>query len=479
MDSTRAWAMEEFGQGDLGHRARVTRGVSMLATMAARPSGTVHATFRGPAALKGAYRWLERPTVPWDDVATTVHDACALRSAEHALTFMIIDGSSIAHTDHAGTHGVGRVGSDHIGAQGLKSMIALAMTYDGVPLGVAAHALWARGESASKSHAVRALVDKESHWWTTLQAQVETSLANANAATQCWYLMDREADASHVLLRGLEPGVLFTVRAHQNRLLTAQRARRAHLTLHAALETAPPCAHVWLVVPRAHDRPERVACVELRVAHVGVKLRAQWSHRKLGDVPLTAVVAREIASVPQAAKPLSWLLLTSWPVHGADDAVRVVRAYALRFRIEAVHQTWKSSACDVEASELRSFGALAKWATLQLAVAVHVQHTLHRSRTEPDVPADEIFTREELDAAQTLAHAERIPRAPALGTAMTLGYAVALIARLGGYSARHGEGPPGPATFTRGYELVAAVASAFAARRKLRRKPPPPETSGQ
>ena len=112
-------------------------------------------------------------------------------------------------------------------------------------------------------------------------------------------------------------------------------------------------------------------------------------------------------------------------------------------------------------------------------MAVHLQRTLHLSRTQPELPADEIFTRDEIDAAQILGVAHHLAKVPPLGTPLTLATAVELIARLGGYSARRGEGPPGPTAFARGYELVAAVVLAFQTQREIRNKPPSTHSSGQ
>jgi hypothetical protein len=43
-----------------------------------------------------------------------------------------------------------------------------------------------------------------------------------------------------------------------------------------------------------------------------------------------------------------------------DDACQIVRGYCQRWHIEAFHKTWKSGACNVEESQLRS--AAQAWA---------------------------------------------------------------------------------------------------------------------
>lgn len=478
MDQYLGWARGEGGGSDLGHAARTEREVAMLAQLAATPAGTVAAVFRDAAARTGAYRWLESDRFSWTDVADGIHASCARRCREHARVLVPIDGSSLTHTDLLGDDGVGPIGTRKAGARGLKSMIALVMTYDGVPLGVGAHALWARSYDARPPAHDRALNDRESWWWVALQQQFEQALAQESAATTPWYLMDREADAGHVLLRGLTPGVEFTVRAHYDRTLAPGprgAGRREVRKLRATLEQAPASARIYLAVPPGPQRLARVARLEVRYAVVPMRLRARWSKKRLGDVTLTAVWAREVGTVPPGAAPLEWLLLTNVPVATADDAVRVVRTYTLRWRLEDVHFTWKSGTCHVEDSQLESFEALARWATLHLSVAVHRQHLLHLARTQPDLPADEVFERTTIDAALTLAAAEqrRIPRP---GETPPLGRLVEIIARLGGYTGKSSGGPPGPTTFQRGMERVETAAIALRMQQLLA-KPPTPDDS--
>ncbi|MBK8696546.1 MAG: hypothetical protein IPN17_30845 [Deltaproteobacteria bacterium] len=78
---------------------------------------------------------------------------------------------------------------------------------------------------------------------------------------------------------------------------------------------------------------------------------------------MTAVQARE-AGAPRRRRAAR--LAAADDVSGAtlDDAIRVVRAYTQRWLIERLHYTWKTGTCGVESSQLESFDALCKWATL-------------------------------------------------------------------------------------------------------------------
>lgn len=389
------------------------------------------------------------------------------------MVIVPVDGTSTAHTDLRGDDGVGPIGTRSAGAMGLKVMTAIALTYDGVALGVAAHSFWARPlEPLTVPREKRALEERESRFWTELQRDFERALAAEGADTRPWYQMDREADATHVLLRTQEPGTLLTVRANHDRLLTPNAKgtdRKALRKLREALLQRPCHAVMYLDVPRHRRRAERVARMEVTYERVSLRLRQRWSHKYLADVELYAVWTHEVGTTPAGEDPIEWLLLTTFPVCTIEDALRVVRAYSLRWRTERVNYTWKSGACHVEDSQLESFESLAKWATLHLSVATHEESILHLSRTQPELPATEVFSRDQVDAALALHHKNH-PRGPGLGSTPALGDLVRIIAGIGGFagSSKHN---PGIKVFVRGMQRVEIAAEVLGAYRAMTSPP--------
>jgi hypothetical protein len=72
------------------------------------------------------------------------------------------------------------------------------------------------------------------------------------------------------------------------------------------------------------------------------------------SLPVNVVDAREVGTVPRGAKPVHWRLLTNRPVVTHADVEQVLLGYAQRWKIEELHRTWKSGACRVEESQLRT-----------------------------------------------------------------------------------------------------------------------------
>ena len=134
----RAWAREEFGSIDLGHGSRTTRLVRMASQAAARPGGKVSAVFTGAAEREGAYRWLENPAVQVGALVEGLGRACALRASEHTFVYVPVDGSSVTLVDVHQAKDFGPIGPTCKGARGVKVLGAIAVSPEGVPLGVAA-----------------------------------------------------------------------------------------------------------------------------------------------------------------------------------------------------------------------------------------------------------------------------------------------------------------------------------------------------
>jgi hypothetical protein len=445
---------------DVRHLRRVE---AMATSLAARPSGSVGGAFSNVREARAAYELLENSAVDWRDLADASHRACAQRCMAHGLVIAPVDGSSWSFTDHGHRKGLGPIGTRCQGAQGVKAMTVYALSPEGVPLGVLAQSLWVRLPEANPiEHAKRPLEEKESRWWTVLQARCEDQFIGTAHAPQLWYQMDREADQISVLLRALTPGVLLTVRADHNRVLAAQTLGVEHQAVKVLelLKHAPIQGHAHVRVTRSGRRKARIAKVSVSFVDVTLHLRAQWSHRFVANVPVTAVHVREVGPTDD---PIEWVLYTTYPVDTFEDALEVVRAYALRWRIERMHYATKSGAGNLQESQLRSFDALAKWITLHVAVASRLEHILYRSRDEPDVSAVEEFSRDEIEATLLLREQEYGKTYPTDRTP-SLGELVLFIAELGGYMGlKRSGGPPGIKIFERGFVRVEAASLVVAA----------------
>jgi Transposase DDE domain len=446
------WAQEEFSGAivaDLRWRHRLIR---TAAWAAAYPAGAVTDAVLNAAARQGAYGLLESSRVTAAQVAAASSVAMARRSAVHPLVYVPVDGSSLNLAEHtAGSKGFGAVGTYERGARGLKVITALGIAPDGTTLGVGAQVYWARQRSADRSP-MRTVAEKETQRWLDTLKEVRDHLAADAPHTQAWFLLDREGDAWPILEELALSGHRFTVRASHDRRASLGR-RDGYLR---PLLREQKCRLRYRIAVERNGK-RRLALLEVRAATVLIDFRIKRTEERFVR-RVNAVMAVEVSTPPAGEERLDWVLLTNHSVEDKADLQKVINGYALRWRIEDFHRTWKSGACNVEDTQLRSLEAVLKWARILAAVSARIERIKHLSRTSPNQAATTEFTRTELDALVLLRFTIDGRPAPST-TDVTLETATQWLAECGGYTGRSSGGPPGSVTISRGLRRVIDAAA--------------------
>jgi hypothetical protein len=166
-------------------------------------------------------------------------------------------------------------------------------------------------------------------------------------------------------------------------------------------------------------------------------------------------------TVPRNGTAVHWRLLTNRPIATDDDVLAVLRGYTQRWKIEEFHRTWKSGACRVEESQLRSADAVMKWAIVMAATASRIERLKCLARNEPTIEAAREFTVWEVQAALVLRRRYKAQNQPDPTPTPNIAELVRWIAELGGYTGKSSGGPPGAITIRRGLDIVSPVAAAL------------------
>ena len=213
----------------------------------------------------------------------------------------------------------------------------------------------------------------------------------------------------------------------------------------------------------------------LRVARVVLRLRDKQTSR-ITCLPVTAVWAREEGTVPAGEDLIDWLLYTNHPAETLEDAELVLYGYAQRWRVEECHRTWKRGDCDVEATQLRSFDAVQRWATILGAVATRIERLKRLARSQPNEPASVEFSPFETRALKML-HFEAEPTA--MRDPATIAEAVAWLAELGGFANKYSGKQPGATVLGRGLRYLRPAAHMLALQKDLASGLPPAPRGGR
>jgi hypothetical protein len=383
-----------------------------------------------------------------------------------------IDGSSLYFADRSQRKDLGPVGPRSAGGQGIHVMTALALASNGTPLGVLDQHYWTRPQQApvrgrrrncGSKQDRRPRDQRESFIWVESLRRVHANMAQCAPGTTPWFQMDRGADCMSVLIEAADAGLRVTVRAVYDRCLRWADGHQTRLLLSLALQ--PIIGTYEVDVPARGGQVERRAAMALRVAQMPLLLCIGRKRRRV--LPVTVVLATE-QNPPPGQIPLRWMLFTTVDVRGVVDAVDVVAAYALRWRIEDFHKTWKSGACNIESSKLQTKAAILRWATIMASVAARIEHIKHVARCTPDVPATTAYSRDEIDAAILLykSGATKIRVRYVPGDTPTVAEVTHWIASLGGHMGNPRTRPPGATVIRRGLDMVTAAAATLAAMRR-------------
>jgi hypothetical protein len=146
-------------------------------------------------------------------------------------------------------------------------------------------------------------------------------------------------------------------------------------------------------------------------------------------------------------KPVEWRLLTNREASTSEAAAELIDWYRARWELERFFDILKNG-CRAEALQLSTMERLERALALFMVVAWRIARLMRLGRTCPDVEAELLFDREEWQAAFLL-NKKPVPKTPP-----RLNEVVRLVARLGGFLARKGDGEPGAKTLWLGLQRV-------------------------
>lgn len=452
------WARGEFGDAELGDRRRTMRFVRMLARATETPSGKLSEVFSSTKELDGAYDFVESDKLSIVALEKAVGRAAAQAcAAEQSRVRVAIDGSSLTLTTRPTSKDFGPIGNVGKGCQGLKVITSLALTSEGVPLGLLAQSWWARPKARKRTlkqckreRMRKKPQEKETGRWLE---NIATSAERLKAAGALgWFQLDREADAWSMLVALADSGHWFTVRSAWDRLLAESSARKQYLR--QRMSRVAVLGHYNLEVVGGWRRRARSARMVVRAAQVTLLLREKMNGKKPRPLRVTVVWSREEGTAPRGEKPLDWMLLTNAPVDSFKDAVMVIDGYAMRWRIEEFHRSWKSGACNVEETQLRSRNAVIRWATILAVVAARIERLKRLSREQPEKPASDELSSVEIEVLIGLKRRYKKRTEDVPDGTPTMAQATRWIADIGGYTGKSSGGPPGSITIGRGLERL-------------------------
>ncbi len=324
---------------------------------------------------------------------------------------------------------------------GLLMHSSLAVTTDGLPLGMAAARFWTRkkfkGTNALKRkiNPTRVPIEgKESMRWLDNLRQSTELLGDP---ARCVHICDREGDIWELFCLAEELDTHFLIRRCSDRfagdgsgtvesIMAEEKVRGLHSVT-------------------VRDDKGKLGSTQVELSFRRITILPPIAKRKrYPALTLTVLHARE-SEEPVGRPRIDWKLITDLPVERHADAVEKLHWYAMRWKIEVFHKILKSG-CRAEQARLRTAERLVRLLAVFCILSWRVFWLTMLNRIKPDLQASLVLTNLETSILDRLIPDPTAHSLPA----GTLSRYLIKIARLGGYLARAKDPPPGNIVMWRG-----------------------------
>lgn len=449
------WVDTETAGCDLGDERLNRRLGAMLEALGQRPGQSLPTAFQDWSNTKAAYRFFSNGNVSEDKIMEGHFAASALRIRATDGPILILQDTTEFSFKRAAPEKIGftKISTGRKLEEGryqkhavcgLLMHDSLAITPDGLPLGLTAAKFWSRsrfkGTTALKRkiNPTRVPIEqKESMRWL---GNLRLSTELTGAPERCVHIGDRGSDIYELYCLAEELGTNFLVRSCVDRL-----AENGGTTIARVMAATQSSGTHEIRFRDANAKPQHA---RLAVRHATMTVRPPiGKQRKYRHQTLQIIHAEEL-DPPEGRAPVFWKLITNLPVENHAQAVHKLGWYALRWKMETFFRTLKTG-CRVEDIRLATADRLANCIALCCIVAWRVSWLTMLGRGPKSASPAAVFTHAE---RALLEHAtpERKRDEP-----RDLDFYVRAIARLGGYLDRAADPPPGTTVIWRGFSRLA------------------------
>jgi hypothetical protein len=390
--------------------------------------------------LAGHFQSTRDRTVATDGVVLVLHD-----TTEFTYQRESSDAIGITKSINSGRDKAGRLRSHTV--CGILMHSSLAVTIEGLPLGLAAVKFWTRkkfkGTAALKKkiNLTRIPIEKkESIRWLE---NVHQSTELLGDPARCVHIGDRESDIYELFCAAQEAGTHFLIRTCVDRLA----GDGDHTIADEMEKVAVKGLHRIDVRDNNGDPDEAVLEIRYRKICVQPPIGKQ---KRYPALTLTVIHAQE-RGTPKNRKKIDWKLITDLPVGSRADAIEKLEWYALRWKIEVFHKILKSG-CKAEESKLRTAQRLTNLVSIFCILSWRVFWMTMLNRSVPNALPTLALTVTEI------AVLDRLMSDKPQARRKTLSHYLTKIARLGGYLARANDPPPGNTVMWRGLSRLTDIA---------------------
>ncbi len=452
------WLDDELAENSFADKRLEKRLRSLLSQLASSPGGPIPFACQDWANTKAAYRFLDNDRVSEAEILAGHFEATKERCTASGGPILVLHDTTEFTFKRGDAHTVGitrkavagkyRDGAlRYYASCGIFMHSSLAVTTEGLPLGLAAIKFWNRDKFKGTNRLKRSINPtrvpieaKESIRWLD---NLRRSTALLGDPSRCVHIGDRESDIYELFCTAHDVKTYFVLRTCVDRL-----AGDGEHTIAAEMADVQCKGLHRIEVLDRHGQPsEAILELKFRRLHVLPPIGKQSRYPQLD---LTVLHATERSKQKGRAR-IVWKLITDLPIYSRASAVEKLNWYAMRWRIETYHKIMKSG-CRIEQSKLRSAERLVNFLATSCILGWRIfwLTMLNRSGgTEPSYA----FTPLEIRLLNQMSRESS--ETPLLSSCLVQ------LAKLGGYLARTHDPPPGNMVIWRGLSRLTDIEFGF------------------
>jgi len=411
------WTQTEFVDLDLGDVRLNKRARTLMQRLSSKPTVGIPQACQSWGETIAAYRFFDNDEIQWEAILEPHWRQTEQRMAAEPIVLCLQDTTELDFNARQAT-GLGPLSYE--AQRGMYLHPTYAITPGRLPLGVLDAWMWARAPKDAQGH--RGGIKESQRWIEGYERIAERALSLPQ--TRLVYVADREADMIALMERAQQLGTPadWLIRATHDRALP----EGAKLWVHTS--EGPALGEIEFTMGSRQELKKRQVRQQIWLRQVELPAGQGRS------VTVSCLIAREV-DPPAGVKPVEWRLLTNRQATSLQEAIELIDWYRARWEIEMLFNVLKNG-CRVEALQLGAIERLERALALFLVVAWRIAYLMRMGRSCPDLDAALFFDADEIRGAYLLAEVKQ-PDKPKLDEVLRL------IARLGGFLGRKGDGEPG------------------------------------
>lgn len=453
------WIVEETKEANFTDKRLKTRYKSLLDRLTGSPTKSMLTACKTWKETLAAYRFFNHKSITPEQILTPHYEATLERIKKEKVVLILQDTTEIDFSGRKSLSEVGYLGNER--KKGFYLHPNLAVTPEKLCLGLInieilqRKELGIRGQRKSKP-----IEEKESYRWLK-GYEAANQIALKTPETVIVSIADREGDIYEILEK--TPSALnqayWLIRSSSNR----KTLGLSHLKLQEAVRQSSPVGEIEFALPmgKIYDRdhskryPRKRRIVRQEIKALSLKLCPPLrKERNLNPIFINVIHCAEL-DAPSHNDKIEWFLLTSLPINDTEIIKNIIGWYLCRWQIEIFFKILKSG-CMVEKRQFESFKAICNCIALYMIVAWRILYLTTLSRVYPHSQCDDVFETEEWQSVCVVMTQKPPPLKPPQLRSM-----IFMIAQLGGFLGRKGDGDPGPQVMWIGLQRMRDLALAW------------------